>query len=384
MTVPRPDYDVVILGGGLAGLSLAVRLGAAPQLRVLVVEPRTAYRRDRTWGYWRLHDHPFTDAVTARWQSWEVMREEGGRTARALQTSAALPYEMIPADRLYDLATERIARAPGVALWSGCRAGALAEHAEGVTVETDRGPVEAGLVFDSRPPPATPGDLVQRFLGQEVVTDRPAFDPGCVTLMDFEVPPLPGSVHFLYVLPTSPTAALVYDTWLARADTVLPDYRQAVRDYLGTRFGVGDYEVAFEEEGAIPMSPGLQAQPRAGRVIAMGTAGGAVKPSSGYGFLAIQRMADALARDVLAGRHPRPFRTRGAVMRWMDSVLLTALQDAPEDAPELFGNLFANCAPEPLIRFLNDLGTPVDTARVIAAMPKRPMIAAAAAQLRAR
>lgn len=39
----RPDYDIAILGGGLAGLSLAVRL-AEPRfrhLRVLVAEPRT-------------------------------------------------------------------------------------------------------------------------------------------------------------------------------------------------------------------------------------------------------------------------------------------------------------------------------------------------------
>lgn len=377
----RPDHDVVILGGGLAGLSLAVRLARVPALRVLVIEPRREYRRDRTWCYWRVHDHPFGDAVAARWTSWEVMRADGGDTLRSVQSSATLPYEMIPADRLYGAARAVLAAAPSVELWTDCRATAVKEEPDHVEVETERGPVRAPFVFDSRPPPAgAPGDLVQRFLGQEIRADRPVFDPGTVTLMDFAVPPRPGVVHFLYVLPTSPTTALVEDTWLAPADAELPDYRTSIRDYLGARFGVREYEVEFEEQGAIPMSPGLQAKAGSGRVIAIGTAGGAIKPSSGYGFLAIQRMADALGRDLAAGRRPRPFETRGPVMRWMDSVLLRALRDDPGEAPRLFASLFANCPPEPLIRFLNDLGGPADTARVIAAMPKGPMMAAAAAQ----
>lgn len=380
----RPDFDVVILGGGLAGLSLAVRLAPHPHLRVLVIEPRTAYKRDRTWCYWRLHDHPFGSAVAARWHSWEVMREEGGRTVRAVQTSAGIPYEMIPADRIYDGAHQVLCRAPAIELWAGCRAGALVEGPDGVRVETERGPIEAGLVLDSRPPPGEPGDLVQRFLGQEVVVDRPVFDPSCVTLMDFAVPSLPGVVHFLYVLPTSSTTALVEDTWLAPAAAALPDYRQSIREYLGTRFGVRDFTVEFEEEGAIPMSPGLQAQSSAGRVVAFGTAGGAVKPSSGYGFMAIQRMADALARELSAGRRPRPVQPRGAVMRWMDAVLLTALRETPQEAPWLFESLFAGCPPESLVRFLNDLGSLSDTARVVAAMPKGPMMTAAMAQMKRR
>lgn len=379
----RPEHDIVILGGGLAGLSLGVRLAALPHLRTLILEPRDAYLRDRTWCYWRLHDHPFGDAVAARWTAWETLHRSGaGEVRRAIQDSAVLPYEMIPADRLYAHAQAIIASAPHVELRTGAKADVLRDLGDRVEVETEAGRIEAGLVFDSRPPPPRAGAMEQIFLGQEIVAAAPVFDPGRVTLMDFAVPQQPDAVHFLYVLPTSATTALVEDTWLAPSSAVLPDYRTTIRTYLAERFGISDYTVAFEEAGAIPMDTELQAGQGSSRIVKVGAAGGAVKPSSGYAFLAIQRMADRLAADLAAGRPIRPVQPRHAVARWMDEVFLTALTRQPEVAPRLFASLFAGCRPEPLVRFLNDVGSVSDTARVIAAMPKLPMLAAFAAHTR--
>lgn len=379
----RPEHDIVILGGGLAGLSLGVRLAAVPHLRTLILEPREAYPRDRTWCYWRLHDHPFGDAVAARWTSWEALwRDAGGEVRRACQDSAVLPYEMIPADRLYESARAVIASAPHIELRTGAKADGVCDLGTHVEVATAAGQIEAGLVFDSRPPVPQAGALEQIFLGQEIVAAEPVFDPGHVTLMDFAVAQQPGAVHFLYVLPTSPTTALVEDTWLAAPSAVLPAYRTTIRTYLGQRFGLTDYTVIFEESGAIPMDAALQAERGTGRVVKVGAAGGAVKPSSGYAFLATQRMADRLVADLAAGRPIRPVQPRGRVARWMDEVFLTALTRQPEVAPRLFASLFSGCRPEPLVRFLNDVGSTSDTARVIAAMPKLPMLAAFAAHVR--
>ena len=372
------EWDVAILGGGLAGLSLAMRLADLPHLRTLVIEPRTEYPRDRTWCCWKLVPHPFGEAVGARWTRWEVLRAgPGAAPERFVQEAPDLPYEMIPADRLYDLARRRLDAAPSVELRLGTRVLALEEGPDLVRIDTDRGTATAGTVFDSRPPTARPGTLAQRFLGQEVTAARPVFTPGCLTLMDFAVESLPGAVRFLYVLPTSPREALVEDTWLAPVQMPLPDHRAAIRDYLAARYGLTDYAVGFEEEGAIPMDAELAPPRRSGRVIPIGTAGGAVKPSSGYGFLPIQRQAEALAADLAAGRPARPWQPRSGTMRWMDSVFLRALRDHPEEAPLLFGSLFAHCPPDALLRFLNDLGTPADIGRVIAAMPKQTMIRAA-------
>lgn len=370
-------WDVAILGGGLAGLSIAARIAALPGgPRTLVIEPRAAYRRDRTWSYWDLHPHPFQAAATARWDRWAV---RGASGATAIASDSAHPYRAIPADRFYDAAIARIAGATHVELRLGTRALGLEEGPDRVRVRTDRGEECAAIVLDSRPPTPRPGALAQRFLGQEVVTARPVFDPGVATLMDFDVPqPVPGAVRFLYLLPFSPTEALMEDTWIAPADTALPSHRAGIRAYLAARHGVTRYEILYEEDGAIPMDPDL-APCATARVVPVGTAGGAVKPSTGYAFLAVQRMADAIVGDLAAGRSPRPVPLRGAATRWMDRVFLSSLRENPAGAPALFHALFRRCSAPALTRFLNDLGSPAEYARVIAAMPKGPMLRAAAA-----
>ena len=111
------DYDIAILGGALAGLSLAVRL-AEPRfrpLRVLIVKPRTQYRRDKAWCYWTLGPHPFEAAVTRRWTRW-LVAGPGGRIERS---ASETPYECIPADKFYEPALAKIAGAPNIELRQG-------------------------------------------------------------------------------------------------------------------------------------------------------------------------------------------------------------------------------------------------------------------------
>ena len=75
---PNAEYDLVIIGAGLAGLSLACWLfqlaeeGQKTLPRVCFLEPRTSYSNDRTWCFWDLEPHPFRDLITHRWFRWQV------------------------------------------------------------------------------------------------------------------------------------------------------------------------------------------------------------------------------------------------------------------------------------------------------------------------
>lgn len=355
------DYDIAILGGGLAGLSLAVRF-AEPRfrhLRVLVVEPRTLYRRDKTWCSWRLGPHPFEAAVTQRWSRWLVAGPGGG----VERSAPGMPYECIPADRFYDLALARIAHAPNVELRQGIEA-APVEDEDGVCLGLP-GRERSQFAFDSRPPPNLgQHGLAQRFVGREVEVGRPIFDPGCATLMDLE--PAREGVHFTYVLPTSRTRALIEDTWFARPGATLPSHSDALEGWLHAHHA-GGHRILFEEKGCLPMDPRFQPA-RGRRLVPLGAAAGAHRPATGYAFGTIQTQCDTIrdriARGLANGWMP-PVGRRPAVVRGMDCALLMLLTRWPAIAPRLFPALFAHCPAHRLVRFLADRPDAGDLAAVV-------------------
>ncbi|MDJ0865471.1 MAG: lycopene cyclase family protein [Myxococcota bacterium] len=370
-----PLFDHLVLGGGCAGLSLAVELAARrPRAeRIAVVEPRTAYRRDRTWCSWDLATHRFESAVSHSWCRWKLRL--GG--VDRVHASARYRYREIPADRFYALAVERLSAREGCELHLGAAAHQLAAQANEVRVETDAGPLRGRFVYDARPgaPGDEPPELLQHFVGWRVRAGHEVFDPRTVTLMDFDVSQDAG-IHFVYVLPHSTTEALVESTFLSPRTLPREHYHEAIDRYLGERYRLRKYEIFDAERGVIPMTSARPTPRVSDRVFRIGTGGGLVKPSTGYAFLAIQRFSRALVDGLDAGG-PDARMPRTRLARMMDAIFLDYLRNRPERAPDAFRCLFERVEPDALVRFLGDAATPRDRLAVIRALPVAPLLAAA-------
>ncbi|MEM9554558.1 MAG: lycopene cyclase family protein [Acidobacteriota bacterium] len=396
--MPRP---LVIGGAGCAGLSLAAHLvdqgvveegvaGREAGRRVVLVEPRTRYVDDRTWCFWRGEPHLFEHCVRHAWTRWSVRTDE----TDVVVESAEHPYQHLPAAAFYREALGRLRRAPGVELRLGARVLGVEEHADGVRVETDAGALDAEYFFDSRPAPPR-GGLVQSFVGRVIRARRPIFDDTTATLMDFRRAAAgPGcperavdtvsaqGVRFIYLLPFSPREALVEATEFSSESRPPKVYERMLDQYLAAR-GLDGAETVAREQAQLPMTP-LSPRAATSRVVPIGVAGGCARASSGYAFLAIQRTAAALAVALRAGRAPasvRPWRRRALAM---DRIFLSVLEQQPTRAPGLFASLFARTPPSALVRFLADSDSWLDALRVVAALPKRPFLAAGWRELRGR
>jgi hypothetical protein len=59
-------------------------------------------------------------------------------------------------------------------------------------------------------------------------------------------------------------------------------------------------------------------------------------------------------------------------MRQMDKLFLRVLRADTAGAPSLFVDLFENCPPAPLVRFLSGTGGLSDAVQVVRAMPVAP------------
>lgn len=357
-------FDIAIAGAGCAGLSLAWHLldAGIEGRRLVLVDPRTTYGRDRTWCFFDVWPHPFERLATHRWSRWRV-RAKGPWVERA---APSITYAHLPSDAFYAATRARLAEA-GVEVRLGVRAGAVDESASTARLETDAGPIDADLIFDSRPPLGRPaGDvtLLQHFEGWEVEVDEDRFHPGVATLMDFAVPQDRG-VHFLYVLPFDARSALVEATWFSTEVHEPSVHRAALERALD---GV-EYRVRHRERGVIPMSSAAFPRRIGRRVYPIGIAGGHAKPSTGYAFLDIQRCAAAMARRVRDAPLPEPPAPRPWLSAFQDAVFLSYLERHPEKAGEAIVGLFDRLPADLVPRFLHDEVSAAERLRVMRAMP---------------
>jgi lycopene beta-cyclase len=365
------DTDVAILGGGCAGLSLAVRL-AGSGLRVTVVEPRLEYEDDRVWSFFRTRPDPFAACVRASWSKWHV--SSGG--VKVPRTSDRLRYESVSSGAFYQLALQICDAAPNVGLRLGTSV--LADPRPPAIdgpwrVETSAGQLTSRYVIDTRPTGCTSG-YGQSFLGQEIRVGFDAFDPDDVPMMCFAAPH-PDRVDFVYILPFARDEALVEVTTFGAQMPDIGDHRHWLECEIARLTRGQSFDVLREERAFIPMAlpqPGALISPS--RFALAGLRGGAARPSTGYAYQRIQQMADLCAAQILRGADRMNLRLDSPAARFMDGIFLRVLQRSPDRGPALFSALFRNAPADRLERFLSGSTAPIDRVSVMASLPPVPFL----------
>lgn len=375
----------LVLGAGCAGLSLACALlDAGVDEQLVLVDRRTSFEHDRTWCFWQTHAGlPFAELATSSWPTWRLV----GRDGRAAQhTSAAHPYLHLPADRFYAAALERLEAAPNVTLRLGERVLDVTADAAGVQVRTAGGVLEGDVAYDamggagplSRGRPDGSIELRQRFVGLEVETERAVFDPGVATLMDFRGTGSP-EPRFMYVLPFSQTRALVEDTSLGGRAVPAAERREAIAAYLEDTWAAGAFTVLREERGTLPMTTHAFPATRGPRLVAVGAAAGALRPSSGYAFVRTQLHVRAVAHAAATGA-PAPATLGRARHRSLDALFLRALAADPEAFSEHLLALARGVDAGTFARFMTDASSLRDEAAVVGAMTRPGFLRAMASR----
>jgi lycopene beta-cyclase len=382
--------DLAILGGGCAGLSLAYSLvNRHVERSVVVIEPRVTYTNDRSWCFWAV-DGSVSDAVAPmagsiwqqvhhRWSRWAFGQADQPVIARH---ASGISYQYLRSSDFYHVCCDGIESSTAVDLCLGQAVQAVTPVSAGWQITTDTQVFVARQVIDTRPPdPGRSGQasLQQVFLGVEIELAAPTgIDVSTAEIMT-DMRLVDGEFCFTYVLPYTATRLLVEVTFFARMipdQSVLETELNRVLDKRGwQQASVVRREYAVLPMG-LPMAPHTPGQPARA-----GMAGGALRASSGYGFLRIQRWAELCAQHYLAHGevvgHPKP----GLWWRAMDQLFLDVLAANPALAPEIFDRLLSRIEPARFVRFMSDQATWTDCLLIIACLPKWPFLVALAKRL---
>ncbi len=379
-------YDVIIAGGGGAGLGLACALvqSSWKERDILIIDKDAKNQNDRTWCFWGPPQTPFAGIARHSWQKIAVRSENWQRVFPI--GGADTPgwrYWMVRGIDFYDHARQLLAGCPNVTF---VQAGvdAVIDTPDGARVTAGGQDYAAGWVFDSiiRPgeleiDPLRYHALKQHFLGWEIETPAPAFDPSTAVMFDFTTPQ-GDDLRFFYVLPFSETRALVEYTIFSPVLLANSEYEAAQRAFLRERLGLSEYAVTFEEQAWIPMTDYPFRRIAGAHVLNIGTKGGLVKPSTGYAFKRMQRDAQGIVASLERYGHPFAFHRTPRRYWFYDRLLLQILKRQGRLMKPIFTQLFARNPIGRILCFLDESASLPQDLALIASLPPLPFLRALA------
>jgi lycopene beta-cyclase len=362
-------YNFTIVGAGASGLWLAHALlenGLLENNSICIVESDQAKENDRTWCYWASQAIAPQSMVS---KEWELIRQPQAK--QEIETLNPYRYFHVRSADFYAQmkATLKICKSID---WKFEKVVDVNESSQHVAIKTTKEQWLSERVFLSTwltPPKQHKLFLWQSFVGWRVKTTEAAFDDSSMSMMDFNVAQSTAT-QFMYELPYSKHEALVEMTRFGADKLSTEEAEDSLKDYM-TKKGCL-YEIMEIETGAIPMTPQFdvaeKSKPATERIIFIGTPGGAIKPTTGFGFKRMQAHANALAQ-ALKHKTALPTLHRNFRFRLYDILLLQILKRHPHRGKEIFERLFGTQPIQRILKFLDEETKLTEEIAIFARLP---------------
>lgn len=397
-------YDLAILGGGatalsfaLAYLDLATESQSFHNKNIILLEARSSYQQDRHWSFWLPKDayFPHRDVIKKSWSAWsfskkEAAKKENGKAMKKadkknLQKIRHQPlthdYCTIQAIDFYHKAQSQLQQQENIRLRLNFSVQTVNKKnsEKFYTIQNyNQEIIHAIAIFDSR---NLSGIQVQQqaqyyqiFLGYEIESKEEIFDSATVGLME-EMQCTDQGFAFIYSLPFSPTQALVEYTVFTDSFFAPSALEPLLKHYLQENFSAA-VVVRSQEQAVLPMGK-LHHRFRNRRdYCVVGSQAGALRESSGYGFLRLQSWAQAAAARYYHLGKLWPMPPESPWRLWLDRHFIKVLRLYPQQAADIFWQLAAELPPDIYARFMRGEVSWHTIVPLLAACPKKPFFQA--------
>ena len=365
----RHEYDFIILGGGCASLSFAVELtkNQVNKYKFLILEDRKKYEDDKSWCFWHSKENPFSTLVSKSWDSFSFSCD--GK--EIIHRSKEYCYQYIRSLDFYKYALKKIKKNPSIILKLGEKVLRTKKFDEKYIVKTNKQKYITRSILDTR----TKKDicleepfLFQSFLGYEILLNSNKYNTDKAHIMqDMRV----SNDRFLfdYILPIKNNTVLIELTSFSKQKLRKEELKKILEKDL-VRKRIFNYKILRTEFGIIPMGF-LKKNKIEPNYFYAGALGGAVRASSGYAFLRIQKWAKdcavCLKETGQLISHPK----ENLITFKLDKIFLNVLEKNIISANQIFYFFFKKINTNSLIRFMSGNPKMLDYLKIIIAMPKK-------------
>ncbi|WP_405376944.1 lycopene cyclase family protein [Nonlabens sp. Asnod3-A02] len=344
-------YDIAIIGMGCAGSHIVQELlRRKTDLNIVIIDDFKALSLDKTWSFWEKGNGKWDHLISHNWKKGSYIMPDDFipldldpyvyKTIESRDFIAFAKAELQQKSN-YTLIEEKVQSVSG---------------AEIKKIVCEQATINASIVLDSRIDPKFFKDteattLQQHFKGWVIKTERPTFDPEVFTMMDYRLRDA-GTTSFTYVLPYSTTQALIEFTYFSK-DVVSDDtYEKYLQEYIAKYLQLTNFSIEKTEQGVIPMTSYKFEQHHRKNHLKIGTAGGWVKPSTGYSFKMSEKKAAQLVDNIILKRELN----HGMIskkFRFYDDIMLDVLHSYNARGPEVFHTLYRKNKIQTIFSFLD-------------------------------
>lgn len=374
-------YDIIFTGGGLAALLTLSELGknkSYATYRILVIDSETKNTNDRTWCFWDANG-TYNGIATKIWGNIAFKTEE----LQLQMPTTPYQYKMLRSKVFYEQVLKEIGSQNTIEFYKDSIIN-FYEESDKCIVETTSATFSSTKIINSiyDPKPVVSQSkyplVQQHFVGWFVQTKEPVFTQNCPTFMDFSVEQK-GNTRFMYVLPTSPTEALLEYTLFSKDLLPKSEYEEAIQKYL-IDLGITEYKIIEKEQGNIPMTCYPFWKHNTKNIIHIGSAGGWTKASTGYTFKNSLKKSKELVAYLEKGLDFTKFH-KITKFWFYDVLLIDILYDTNQHGKPIFNALFKNKNAPLIFKFLDEETSFWEDLQVIWMCPKKLFVKALAKRI---
>ncbi len=369
------NYDYIIVGAGAAGLNLALNLKTDAYFKdkhLLIIDKLQKKDNDRTWSFWEKGRGKWDHLLHKSWNKGVVKAK--GKTLKL--DLKKYNYKTLRSSEFYAYAKEVLSQ-PTVT-WITDEVLDIQSLDNGAVLQTKTKKYTADYIFDSRIPSNYVLEdiqylnIAQHFKGWVIETETPVFDDSQFTMMDYSLKD-GKSTSFTYILPYSPTQALIEFTYFSPDVVSENTYDLFLKKYIKEHLQIDHYEVIETEKGIIPMTSFPFASFSEEHIIKIGTAGGWVKASSGYSFKNCERKSKQIVEALKLNQNLNVDSAHFKYKHY-DEIFLEVLTKENHFGEELFYRMYKNNSIQTIFRFLDEESSFGEDLQIILNLTSAPFI----------
>ncbi len=359
------QFDYIIVGCGLAGLHLGYRFSKDVFFKnhsFLIIE-KNKFMRENFFSFWEIGEGEWDSIIKKKW----VKGEFHSSREKLEMDFSEYNYKTLNSLDFSKFVNNKLKNEKNFSFVNDTILKIKVENNEVIAVGNKKN-YFAKHIFDSRISKVTLEklsnytSLKQHFLGWVIKTNENKFDKNSFIFMDYRVRDK-NSTAFTYLLPYKKNEALVEYTYFSKEACNMNIYESFLKKYLNKYFHTSEYKIIKTEAGIIPMTTYPFHMDSCKNITKIGTAGGWVKPSTGYSFKNCEKYSIKILDNIKKGRQLRIIPNKK--YNFLDKLLLGVLSRYNQRGETIFYKMIKRNYTKNILRFLDEKSTLLEIIKII-------------------